>query len=142
MILYSASTGGFYDPSENTFVPDDALEITDERHNELLAGPAKGLRIVADDNGLPVLADPLPPSDEVLANIERSWRSDQLTATDGMVSRHRDELESEMRTTLTGAQYTELQTYRRALRDWPEAGEFPLIEHRPGPPDWLADQLP
>ncbi|WP_024674072.1 phage tail assembly chaperone [Pseudomonas syringae] len=141
MIFYSATTGGFYDPAENIFVPDDALEITEDRHAELLSGPASGLRIIADSEGLPMLADPLPLSEELLASNERAWRTGQLAATDGMVSRHRDELESEMQTTLTPARYTELQEYRRNLRNWPEAGEFPLIEHRPVLPEWLADQL-
>ncbi|MBV7720803.1 phage tail protein, partial [Pseudomonas aeruginosa] len=43
--------------------------------------------------------------------------------------------------TLDAEKYSALQTYRRALRDWPEAGEFPLAEHRPRAPEWLADEL-
>lgn len=76
-----------------------------------------------------------------LAAIERGWRDGALQATDGLVARHRDELEESSKTTLTAAQYTELQAYRRALRNWPEAGEFPLIEHRPAAPLWLSDQV-
>lgn len=141
MIFYSPSTGGFYDPAENSYVPEDALEITDEHHAVLLEGPATGMRIVADSDGSLMLADPLPLPEEVLIANERSWRSDQLTATDGMVTRHRDELEEGSETTLSAVQYTKLQAYRRALRNWPEAGEFPLIEHRPPAPEWFSSLL-
>jgi hypothetical protein len=88
-----------------------------------------------------VLADPPPPSNEELSAIERVWRDQQLSETDGVVARHRDELEEGIATTLSTDQYTEVQTYRRALRNWPEAGEFPLSEHRPPAPLWLAEQL-
>ncbi|QLG96684.1 tail fiber assembly protein (plasmid) [Pseudomonas yamanorum] len=140
MILYSKSTGGFYDPAENTFVPQDAIEISDEDHLSLLEGQTTGKLITANKKGYPVLVDPPPLSQEVLTANERDWRSQQLTLTDGVVTRHRDELEEDVKTTLTSKQYTDLQAYRRALRNWPEAGEFPLIEHRPVAPTWLAEQ--
>jgi len=133
----SKSTCGFYD--ELTTAPNDAVEISAENHAELLAGEANGQVIVWGDDGYPVLVDPPPPSPEVLAAIERVWRDGQLAATDGVVSRHRDEVEEGRETTLTPTQYTELQAYRRALRNWPETGEFPLIDHRPLPPLWLTE---
>jgi hypothetical protein len=123
------------------FLPDGCVEVSDEDYQALLAGQEQGKRIVAGDEGCPVLIDPPLPSPEVFAAIERTWRDGQLAATDGVVSRHRDELEEVQETTLTPTQYTELQAYRRALRNWPEAGEFPLIEHRPPMPLWLAGQL-
>jgi len=118
-------------------IPDDAVEITRERHTELFAGQAIGKQISCGADGYPILIDPPPPSPDYLAATERVWRDGQLAATDGIVSRHRDELEGGS-TTLTAAQYTELQAYRFALRNWPEAGEFPLIEHRPSAPEWIA----
>lgn len=141
MILYSKSTGGFYKLAENAFIPKDAVEISGEDHLSLLEGPANGKMITANKKGYPVLVDPPPLSQEILTANERDWRSQQLTATDGVVTRHRDELEEGAETTLSTAQYTELQVYRRSLRNWPEAGEFPLIEHRPSAPTWLADQF-
>ncbi|MNE99140.1 hypothetical protein D3C80_1977680 [compost metagenome] len=75
-----------------------------------------------------------------MAAIERRWRDGQLAATDGVVARHRDELEAVATTTLTPAQYSVLQQYRQALRHWPESGEFPLLDHRPPAPLWLAEQ--
>jgi hypothetical protein len=137
----SKSTRGFYDESIHASMPDDVVEISAENHAELLAGQAEGKVIAWGDNGFPVLVDPPSPSDEELAAIERVWRDQRLSETDGVVTRHRDELEEGVEPTLTPTQYAELQAYRRALRSWPEAGEFPLIEHRPPTPLWLAGQL-
>ncbi|WP_223538836.1 phage tail assembly chaperone [Pseudomonas sp. BF-R-12] len=137
----SKTTRGFYDAAIHTTMPDDVVEISAENHAELLAGQSEGKVITWGDDGFPILVDPPAPSPEFFAALERAWRDGQLAATDGVVSRHRDELEEGSETTLTLMQYAELQAYRRALRNWPEAGEFPLIEHRPPTPLWLAGQL-
>lgn len=138
----SKSTRGFYDAEIHgvSLIPDDAIEISAEYHAELLTGESEGKIITWRDDGLPVLVDPPPPSDEVLAAVERAWRDQRLFETDGVVARHRDEQEEGSETTLTARQYSELQAYRRALRNWPESGEFPLIDHRPAAPPWLAEQ--
>ncbi|SDU56722.1 phage tail assembly chaperone [Pseudomonas mandelii] len=134
------STGGFYDASINNSIPADAVEISVEFHAALLVGQERGQVIGWGEDGFPILIDPPPMSASELAVIERAWRDAQLAPTDGMVARHRDELESSQTTTLMGAQYTALQVYRRELRDWPQGGEFPLADHRPIAPPWLAEQ--
>lgn len=134
----SKSTRGFYAASIHASMPDDVVEITVERHRELLAGQLEGKVIVWGDDGFPGLVDPPPPSDEELAAVERAWRDKCLSETDGVVSRHRDEVEEGIQPTLAVEQYTELQEYRRALRHWPESGEFPLAAHRPIAPTWLS----
>nr|ALI59001.1 hypothetical protein CCBH4851_00298 [Pseudomonas aeruginosa] len=83
---------------------------------------------------------PPPPSVEALAAVERAWRDRQLDDTDALVARHRDEIEDGA-TTLTDEQYQTLQTYRRALRDWPESELFPQSEYRPARPEWLLGAL-
>lgn len=140
-IFFSPSTAFFYDDQVNSFIPDDAYEFSAEERAALLARESHGRRVGVDEGGAPVLIDPPPPDSEVLAAIERHWRDEHLLATDGVVSRHRDEVEEGSATTLSAAQYMELQAYRRALRDWPAAGEFPLSDHRPSPPLWLSGQL-
>lgn len=140
-MLAAKSTCGFYDPSFNTSIPDDAVEITLAEHTALLEGQGEGRVICWGDDGYPFLSDAPAPSQEQLALVERAWRDTKLSETDSVVSRHRDELEDESKTTLTAKQYTELQAYRRALRNWPEDGEFPLSEHRPTEPAWLTQQL-
>lgn len=138
---YCATDGGFYSLAFHGFIPDGCVEVSDEDYRALLAGQEQGKRIVVGDDGFPVLVDPPPPSDEALAAVERVWRDQRLSETDGVVSRHRDESEDGGATTLTIEQYAELQAYRKALRNWPDAGEFPLIDHRPPPPLWLVGQL-
>lgn len=96
--------------------------------------------IIPDRDGYPVAIDPPPPDAEALAEAERAWRDAQLALTDPLVSRHRDEVEEGGSTTLAAEQYTELQAYRRQLRDWPQGEQFPLAEHRPPAPSWLAEQ--
>ena len=115
------------------------VTITLEAHRALLDGQTAGQRIVADAQGSPILAAPLGATVEEQKSAERIWRDLQLSLTDGVVSRHRDEVESQMATTLTAEQYTALQLYRQQLRDWPENGEFPLIDHRPAAPSWLLE---
>lgn len=139
-MLASKSKRGFYDPESSKFIPDDAVVITAETHMALLLGEGQGLVIAWDDDGYPFLTDPPPPSPEEAAATERAWRDAQLAATDGVVTRHRDEREEGGATTLTAEQYIELQVYRRLLRDWPQGAEFPLVDHRPIAPPWLAEQ--
>ncbi len=136
----SKSTRGFYDPTIHTTMPDDAVEMPEGLHAELLTGQSEGKIIAWVDDGCPVLVDPPLPSQEVLAANERVWRDGQLAATDGVVSRHRDEVESGLPTTLAAEQYTALQVYRQQLRNWPQGAEFPLVDHRPIAPPWLAEQ--
>ncbi|WP_236187181.1 tail fiber assembly protein [Pseudomonas protegens] len=137
----SKSTRSFYDSTIHMSMPKDVVEIAAERHAELMAGQAAGLVIDWGKDGFPVLTDPPPPSAEDLAAVERAWRDQRLSTTDSVVTRHRDELEDGAATTLTAEQYAELQTYRRALRGWPEADKFPRTEHRPPAPVWLPEHL-
>lgn len=137
----SKSARAFYDPTINSEMPSDVVEISIDKHTELLTGQSEGKVIAWGDDGFPVLVDPPPPSGEELSATERLWRDSQLAITDSVVTRHRDEVEDGANTTLTAEQYAELQGYRRALRGWPESGEFPFAEHRPAAPAWLVEHL-
>lgn len=123
-------------------IPVDSVPISNERHLELLEGQAEGKLIREDALGNPILVDLPPPTIEQLAASERVWRNSQLTATDCMVVRHRDEVEEGSTTTLAPELYLELQVYRRELRDWPNSEHFPDAEHRPARPDWLDQPTP
>lgn len=139
-VFFCPNTAFFYDDELNSVIPDGVLEYSAEERDALLALVSNGRRIVTGADGYPLLIDPPPLNPEVLVTIERNWRDGCLLVTDGVVARHRDELEAEGATTLTPEQYRQLQQYRQALRNWPESGEFPLLEHRPPSPDWLAEQ--
>ncbi|MCB2255367.1 phage tail assembly chaperone [Pseudomonas chlororaphis] len=140
MALYSSrSQACFLDDSIN-ILPDDAWPITAEEHSAYLRAELDGKAINFETEPPSLIARPAQ-APEVSAEIERRWRDEWLSATDSVVSRHRDELEEGADTTLTAAQYSELQAYRRELRNWPESGEFPLVDHRPRAPLWLAEQI-
>lgn len=58
---YSPSHNSFYLPEiHGDAIPSDAVEITADEHSALLEGQSQGKRIVADENGYPVLQDPPP----------------------------------------------------------------------------------
>lgn len=62
MIYYSKSINGFYDTQiEYKNIPDDAVEISAERHRELLVAQSNGRCIVSDDAGYPmdILPEPI-----------------------------------------------------------------------------------
>ncbi|BBP51599.1 hypothetical protein PHLH3_12250 [Pseudomonas sp. St386] len=122
-------------------IDNGGIEISDEDHAALFEPRQEGKIIGRGPDGYPQLQAPPLPTPAELSLLERAWRDRQLSLTDGRVARHRDELEDGVETTLSIEQYAELQAYRRALRNWPEAGEFPLKEHRPLAPSWLAEQL-
>lgn len=69
--------------------------------------------------------------------LERAWRDGVMAPLLESRDRHRDELELKIATTLTDAQFGELLAYIQALRDWPQAPEFPDQVHRPIAPAWL-----
>lgn len=71
-MFYSKSTGGFYSREIHGInIPADAVEITTEQHQALIEGQSQGKRIVADENGYPVLADPpLPTADDIWQRIK------------------------------------------------------------------------
>lgn len=73
--------------------------------------------------------------------LERLWRDAELTTTEWLVSRHRDEQDMQLATTLTADQFADLLVYRQALRDWPQTEAFPDSAQRPVAPAWIAEQV-
>lgn len=142
VVFFSPSTCGAYVREihgEN--MPADVVEVPESVWRSLLDELSISPKMMSSrPNGQPVLIDPPPLDAEALAAVERAWRDAQLALTDPLVSRHRDEIEAGDATSLTADQYTELQAYRRQLRDWPQGEQFPLIDHRPIAPPWLIEQ--
>ncbi|ROM71704.1 hypothetical protein BK653_07430 [Pseudomonas brassicacearum] len=142
LIYYAQSTGGFYNSIDHaSSLPEDAIKISDEEYRILFAAPFLNKRIESDAKGFPVLLE-LPINELTVRKAsEKNWRDAMLTATDRLIARDRDEMDDGGGTTLDQTQYTALQAYRRALRDWPQDEFFPAVEHRPVAPPWLAGQL-
>ena len=67
-MFYSTQTGGFYSRKiHGDNIPSDAVEITTEQYSALLEGQSYGKIISADENGYPILIDPIPPSESDIA---------------------------------------------------------------------------
>ncbi|MBA1195531.1 hypothetical protein G7011_00185 [Pseudomonas plecoglossicida] len=79
-------------------------------------------------------------ADQVEAE-ERAWRDAAVNSVLWLRERHRDEQDLGRTTTLSAAEFSELLNYLQELRDWPQSEQFPVIEHRPSAPTWLADQV-
>jgi len=142
IVFFSPSMCAAYRPElHGANMPADVIEVAEgvwhSLLDELSVSPKK---MSSRPDGHPVLIDPPPLDADELAAVERAWRDAQLALTDPLVSRHRDEVEEGGATSITADQYTELQVYRRQLRDWPQGEQFPLAEHRPPAPTWLAMQ--
>jgi hypothetical protein len=78
-ILYSKTTGGFYDPIiHGSNIPADCVEITTELHQALLIGQDFGKVISSNEDGFPILADaPGPTKDQIWSAI-KTKRDDHL----------------------------------------------------------------
>jgi hypothetical protein len=51
--LYSKTTKGFYDSEIHKIMPEDAVTITDEQYQSLLAQQSQGMAIIPDSSGMP-----------------------------------------------------------------------------------------
>ena len=64
---------GFFDNTDGGFVPESAVEISQDKYIELLNGQSQGKQIVADKTGNPVLIDPQPSVAHVLNLDTPTW---------------------------------------------------------------------
>ncbi len=140
--FYSQTTGTCYLEGIHDQIPSDAVLIEDDRYDLVIANPDLAKVRSHDADGLPILID--PPVNaltvEQLAANERAWRDTEVSWTEWLMTRHRDEQDMELSSTLTPEQFTELLVYRQALRDWPQSDPFPDSTQRPVEPTWLPTQ--
>ncbi|WP_199032092.1 phage tail assembly chaperone [Ralstonia sp. ASV6] len=114
-------------PNPESMIPEDAVEISDEVYQALLAAQSAGMRIVADAEGNPIAVDPPPPSADERAAALRAKRDRLLESTQWLVIRHRDQLEAGFDPSLTGDQFQRVLIYRQALRDVSKQAGFPDV---------------
>lgn len=76
-LYYSAQNNGFYDSEIHTAIPSDSVEITREKHLELLNAQSEGKVISAGRGGLPVAEDPAPLSLEDYKKAARLANDDR-----------------------------------------------------------------
>jgi len=135
---FSPSTTAFFRSDIHGYPGDDyctlegdAVEVSAELYEKMLDVRERGGRVVPGAGGIPKSAPPVALTEDERETKERVWRDAELQASDGVVTRHRDQLDVGSPTTLTAAQYGALQEYRARLRDWPEHKEFPDPSSRP-----------
>ncbi|MCR1837490.1 MULTISPECIES: hypothetical protein [Rodentibacter] len=71
---------GFFNDDFGGFVPEDAVEISEEKYVELLNGQAEGKQIIADSTGNPILIEPQPSSAHELKDGEWIISPEKMTA--------------------------------------------------------------
>lgn len=64
---------GFFDDSYGGFVPEGAVEISQDKYIELINGQSQGKQIIADKTGNPVLIDPQPSAVHELNHDTLQW---------------------------------------------------------------------
>jgi hypothetical protein len=138
---YSQTTQTTYLSGVHATMPDDAVKITEARFLEVIVNPPAGKARGHDGDGLPILIDRPEPDFQLLVERARQWRDGVIGLVQWLISRHRDEIELGLPTTLTPGQFSELLLYVQSLRDWPAAPSFPEPQSRPIEPSWVTDQL-
>lgn len=64
---------GFFDDAEGGFIPESAVEISQDKYIELLNGQSQGKQIIANKTGNPVLIDPQPSAAHELNLDTLTW---------------------------------------------------------------------
>lgn len=129
MIYFDALTCGFYfQEIHGENIPSDAVEITPEQHAALLQGQSEGKVITTDENGYPVLSDPIITQEDLEVS-ERIWRDAELNRSDIELNKVQD---SDPK---AKGSVSDWRTYRKELRAWPENENFPDSSKRPVAPD-------
>ena len=146
--FFSPSTTGFFrsdihgEPgSEGNSLAADVVEVSSELYGQMLLVREQGGRVVPGEDGMPIEAPPVPPTIDEQEEKARRWRDSQLTLSEWVVARHRDEVDMRLDTAITPEQFSGLLRYRQALRDWPTTQGFPDAGQRPKSPTWLAEQF-
>lgn len=109
--LYSPSARGFFIEAAGIEAPADAVEVTAERHAELMDAQAGGLCIVPGEDGAPIAAEQPAPSAELAMQLLRDKRARLLRQSD--FTQMPD-------APLSDEQREAWRVYRQALRDLPE----------------------
>lgn len=118
MYKYSASEKGFFLPEIHDVIPEDAVDVSEQEHEDLLAGQSAGLAITADDDGRPVLTEPVLPAPSW--DVLRLQRDRLIAQSDWLSARHADEVALGITPTLSPEEYGAVLEYRQALRALPE----------------------
>ena len=113
---------GFFNDDLGGFVPDGAINISDELYLSLLDGQAKGKEIIANKNGEPILIEPQPsPAHEWDG---KNWviPPEKLTALfaqqkEGLLNKLADKADQLKNSLLAGYPQTEIESFYRQEKE-------------------------
>ena len=122
-IYYSASTNAcFNDEWHAGLMPSDVVEITPEKHDEIVRGLAVRKQLKPDAKGNPTLVDPPAPTDADIAAQIRADRDARMRAADWRYERYHRETRLGLPPT---DKLADLDAYMQALANVPEQPGFP-----------------
>lgn len=115
---------GFFDDTDGGFVPEGAVEISQDKYIELLNGQAQGKQIVADKTGNPVLIDPQPSAAHVLNLDTLTWEisGEKQTALfaqqkESLLNKLADKADQLKNGLLAGYPQTEIESFYRQEKE-------------------------
>ena len=114
--------------------PDDAVEISDDLYAAVVLNRPADKIIIADENGMPMLADQSAPSAEQLASTAIVQRDELLRIAAIRIAPLQDAVEIGEATTAEEQQLLAWKKYRVALNRITEQPGFPTVIEWPDIP--------
>ena len=115
---------GFFDDTDGGFVPESAVEISQDKYIELLNGQAQGKQIIANKTGYPVLIDPQPSAAHVLNLDTLKWEisDEKQTALftqqkESLLNKLADKADKLKSGLLVGYPQTEIESFYRQEKE-------------------------
>ncbi|WP_122572820.1 hypothetical protein [Pseudomonas viridiflava] len=71
------------------------------------------------------------------ALLAKLWVDARISISEALVSQYRDARDLGEALPITTEQFTELLTWRRAIREWPLAAGYPAVSTQPATPSWI-----
>lgn len=115
---------GFFDDADGGFVPESAVEISQDKYIELINGQSQGKQIIANKTGNPVLIDPQPSAAHVLNLDTFTWEisAEKQTALfaqrkEGLLNKLADKADQLKNGLLAGYPQTEIESFYRQEKE-------------------------
>lgn len=115
---------GFFDDADGGFVPESAVEISQDKYIELINGQSQGKQIIANKTGDPVLIDPQPSAAHVLNLDTFTWEisAEKQTALfaqqkEGLLNKLADKADQLKNGLLAGYPQTEIESFYRQEKE-------------------------
>ena len=115
---------GFFDDSYGGFVPESAVEISQDKYIELINGQSQGKQIIADKTGKPVLIDTQPSAAHVLNLDTLTWEisPEKQTALfaqrkESLLNKLADKADQLKNSLLAGYPQTEIESFYRQEKE-------------------------